>query len=843
MYFKFFLFFIVVSFGCHEVQDLNFQNEENQNDHLSDPNFSLTSPQSVTEYTTQFGFEHSATFRPGITDKTRFLDLHNTDRIVALEPMKLNWGQEIQSAKLKIWVVSDHIGRGTGVTFESVEDSTSDFLDLTVTSLLPTSSPSVFRSWSEATTLDTSTILSGATVIDVTLLEWDLTPVFTEATQFIKIRNSLWSVVTFLSTRTEGFEPQMEVSYDIVDQSFQSSLQDVRPRIWINSTHLNQYQTNIASNSALSDRHDVFRARALGWLSEPLDTYITSHSGDNANLWRARALQRRIVDLAFLNFIEPSSLLTAKAMELLEHSATQNMWNVNHFLDIAELNLAYSIAYDWLHADLTVQQKSWIRTQLLTNGLQLGSDRLFLRTRASWAFNTNNWNTVCVGSLGAAALALSEVNEMDPMLEAIVARARDNLSEYSIKSFAPEGSWYEGQGYLEFALQFYTAFFSSHDHSLGSVPASFKTTGVQNVPSYAQHLVNNEFFPFNYGDAAAGWFYLSPYVLYLSQFFGKDNYLNFSERGFSSYVASPLSIAYLKSTYEPTIKEFQTEGVAFMRDSWADPFSSYVGFKGGSLETEALGHGDLDIGSFIYSSQEVRWFYDLGMDNYSLPNYFVVDPATTPNRWFYTRKRASNHNTLVFPSSDIPDQKLGSFSPVTRLIETVNQFKMAVIDMTTASNQSAVTLHKRGLILNHGLLIHDEFVTNATLNSGAMFNLIVRQGTEVRSDGTPYHHGYEAFASNSNVVTLFRDVYKDGGPERRYLQVKILSPNLSWQVEDPSSPHSSHSGQNSLTAYKKLFIEWENIPAGEHEIIVECLPYAGSAPTPISWPALKPSEY
>lgn len=47
-------------------------------------------------------------------------------------------------------------------------------------------------------------------------------------------------------------------------------------------------------------------------------------------------------------------------------------WNSGHFLDVAEFSAAYAIAYDWLYAVFTDDQKSQMRAALLKFGLQPG---------------------------------------------------------------------------------------------------------------------------------------------------------------------------------------------------------------------------------------------------------------------------------------------------------------------------------------------------------------------------------------------------------------------------------------------------------------------------------------
>lgn len=48
----------------------------------------------------------------------------------------------------------------------------------------------------------------------------------------------------------------------------------------------------------------------------------------------------------------------------------------------------------------------------------------------------------------------------------------------------------------------------------------------------------------------------------------------------------------------------------------------------------------MDVGSFVYDAHGVRWFHDLGSENYNLPGYFG------DKRWTYFRLQNRAHNTL-----------------------------------------------------------------------------------------------------------------------------------------------------------------------------------------------------
>lgn len=77
--------------------------------------------------------------------------------------------------------------------------------------------------------------------------------------------------------------------------------------------------------------------------------------------------------------------------------------------------------------------------------------------------------------------------------------------------------------------------------------------------------------------------------------------------------------------------------MAFLRNGW-EKESAWLAIKGG---TGAASHGHLDAGSFVYEAGGVRWFVDLGSDDYNMPGYFGKQ------RWGYFRLNNRSHNTLV----------------------------------------------------------------------------------------------------------------------------------------------------------------------------------------------------
>ena len=94
-----------------------------------------------------------------------------------------------------------------------------------------------------------------------------------------------------------------------------------------------------------------------------------------------------------------------------------------------------------------------------------------------------------------------------------------------------------------------------------------------------------------------------------------------------------------------------------MRTAWGDPNAAFLGFKAGNNRAN---HGHLDIGSFIYEVNGVRWAVDLGTDDYNLPGYFGAQ------RWDYFRLNTRSHNTLLIGDKNqnpAADCKIVEFKP------------------------------------------------------------------------------------------------------------------------------------------------------------------------------------
>ena len=102
--------------------------------------------------------------------------------------------------------------------------------------------------------------------------------------------------------------------------------------------------------------------------------------------------------------------------------------------------------------------------------------------------------------------------------------------------------------------------------------------------------------------------------------------------------------------------------VALMRTSWVDPNALYVAMKGGSV---SVNHAHMDIGSFIFEADGVRWAMDFGMQDYeSLESKGIQLFGRTQDaqRWSVFRYTNFVHNTLTV---DNQLQRVTGYAPIT----------------------------------------------------------------------------------------------------------------------------------------------------------------------------------
>ena len=108
--------------------------------------------------------------------------------------------------------------------------------------------------------------------------------------------------------------------------------------------------------------------------------------------------------------------------------------------------------------------------------------------------------------------------------------------------------------------------------------------------------------------------------------------------------------------------------VASMRSGWNSK-DTYVGFHCDD-PISGEGHDHMDAGTFVLDTMGEKFFFDLGSDNYNIPNYLQC-----------YRVRAEGHNTVIFnPDSNYAFKYGGTASIVKHSFKENEAY--AIGDMT-----------------------------------------------------------------------------------------------------------------------------------------------------------------
>ena len=362
-------------------------------------------------------------------------------------------------------------------------------------------------------------------------------------------------------------------------------------------------------------------------------------------LSESRRAVSRVYTLALMHRLEGGRRYLERAVRELKAAAEFPDWNPSHFLDTAEMTHAFAIGYDWLYADLSPDERAWIRRAIVEKGIQPAL-KVYERARG-WHTAVHNWNQVCNGGIGMGALAVGD--EEPKVAEAALVNALRSIPK-AMASYAPDGGWNEGPGYWHYATRYNVYFLAALESALGTDFGLCDLPGFREAGRFRIYFSSPTGLSFNYADAGATVGSASE-MFWLAKRFSQPVYawqqkeiLKQRERAEALDLIwySPAAVSPQQAGW-PLDALFTGVQVAFLRSSWDDPEAIFVGVKAGDNKAN---HSHLDLGSFVLDAGGVRWAEDLGGDNYNLPAYFGE------KRWTYYRLRTESHNTILIDNEN-----------------------------------------------------------------------------------------------------------------------------------------------------------------------------------------------
>ena len=449
---------------------------------------------------------------------------------------------------------------------------------------------------------------------------------------------------------------------------------------------------------------------------------------------------RRIFILSYAYRMTGQEKYLVRAEQEMLKAASFSDWNPSHFLDVGEMTMALGVGYDWLYPALSEASRRPIREAIVEKGFKPSYD-----TAYNWFVDAeHNWNQVCNGGLAFGAIAVAESEP--EWAQKIIDRAIDKV-RLPMRHYAPDGAYPEGPGYWGYGTLFNVLLIGGLESTFGTDYGLSQMPGFMQTGTYEMQMVSPLIKHFNYMDnsyepessSAPFWFYSKtqdPSVLCQQvSILQRDT----AKKYLKDRVLPAMLIWGAGAPMEKAVAPQETfwagrgnTPVCVMRSGWGDPNARFVGVKLGS---PSINHGHMDVGSFVFEADGVRWAIDLGSEDYNTTETRGVDlwnMAQQSQRWDVFRYNNRSHNTLTF------NDKLQRVNGSAQIIEsdsaTARRFVKTDLTPVYAGQVDKVE-RTISLVDNDYLLIEDE-ITAGKNYTRMRWTLMTRATPKILSDNT-----------------------------------------------------------------------------------------------------------
>ena len=435
-------------------------------------------------------------------------------------------------------------------------------------------------------------------------------------------------------------------------QYLKSKLRKSTPRLVLNSSIERDLKKDLKNDPVIQNMFEALKLNATEIMKQPL---LTRNVIGRRLLGTSREMLYRMNTLGMVYRLEPDAKILKRIDEELLAVCAFSDWNPSHYLDVAEMSIAVAFAVDWVGEDLPANTVEKAKTALIELGIMPSYNE---EGNVGWINGNNNWNQVCHGGMIAASIVIAE---KDPQLAAkTISRALDGmphaLEEYGPDGVYPEGSTYWGYGTsftVLTAAMFESAF--GTDFGLANYPALKESADFRlwsNAPSgwYFNFADCGDKRSEN-GDITLAWFGTKTGN---SIYYEKDRFLrNPKEMGeLARYAGAGLVwLSQFKESSSEGLAEAWKGGgdnpVVFFRGSGDNPRQYYFGGKGGR---GSVNHGNMDVGSFVFELDGVRWVVDPGNQGYhqlEQTGFNLWGRCQECERWTLLTKNNFGHSTIT----------------------------------------------------------------------------------------------------------------------------------------------------------------------------------------------------
>ena len=549
------------------------------------------------------------------------------------------------------------------------------------------------------------------------------------------------------------------------------------PRILLFEGEEEVIKKSVDSNPVWKEMHEAILNESDAIINlAPLERELTGRR----LLSISREALRRIFYLSYSYRMTGEDKYFQRAEKEMLAVAGFSDWNPSHFLDVGEMTMALAIGYDWLYHELSPGSREVIREAILKKGIEPS----FNPDYNGFLNAVHNWNQVCNAGMTYGAIAIYE--DYPELAQEVIDRAYNTIT-LAKADYEPDGAYPEGYGYWKYGTSFNVMFLSAADKIW---PGRFN---YEDFPAFAEtgSFVKNMLAPsgicYNWGDNSAGgnlspamfWFAErnnQPSLLWKEKFFlDRDDYTRFTnDRLLPGIMIWGKDIPF-DDIVEPDYKTYVAGGkmpLALMRTSWTDPNAIYLGFKGGS---PSVNHGHMDVGSFIFEADGVRWASDLGAQGYhSLESLGmnIWGRSQDAERWTVYRLNNYSHSTLTV-NGEL--QRVDGYAKIDRYSDNPG-FSYGISDISSLySTTLESAIRGAGIVDREYLVIRDELSTGP---DSAVVRWQMLTGADVMITG-----------NNSATLTLDgKALYlRIDSPRNVNITTWSSQPGTAWDVDNPGT--------------------------------------------------------
>jgi len=459
-----------------------------------------------------------------------------------------------------------------------------------------------------------------------------------------------------------------------------------QPRLYFHAEDLPELRDRFERDDALRQARDNLLVRAEEALKTELlpETAAMEGSAQHGNYQRAGGVARGVIEpCSFAYAVTENRRFADRAVEAMRHFSTYDSWTGRMFqtwdppwhsaLETATFTQTFAAGIDWLGDALSDADRRTACEALARLGVApLVGDWIGPEGRVHALDSMgHNWWMVCVAAAGVGALCLlGEDDRAEGWVKRIVEgipeffRYPGNVLQNKMRTFDPDGGFYESLGYTNYTLVHYAYLMAAlrhmfpeglHNHRFDQLAPE-----LDRMDEFMLHFLYpcgqaaRRFLSVDFGDQNRASGFSGDVTLFLAKTTGNGRYRWVFDRC-SDGVSGPYQMLFYDPDVHPqppdnlpTSRALCGIGWAALRDAWDDD-ATLLAVKCG----DTWNHAHADAGSFVVWAGGEPLLIDSGSCSYGRREY----------RAYYTESQA--HNVVRFngegPASE--DQYRGSKFP------------------------------------------------------------------------------------------------------------------------------------------------------------------------------------